>query len=66
MIPDYLIIEEQLRREREQNEQFHQVPLHAPMPAPPHWIEEEREEKPEAPQRGAYIIDLNDYTVTRI
>lgn len=66
MVPDYLIIEEQLRREREQEELSRQVPLHAPIPTPSLWYEEERSKEPSTPERGAYIIDLNDYSVTRI
>lgn len=64
MIPEYLIIEEQRRKERESA--YEPLPLHAPMPAPNPWQEHEDEEKSPATERGAYIIDLNDYSVTRL
>lgn len=66
MVPDYLIIEEKLRREREEREHSYQVPLQAPTPPESIWYEERQPEKPPTPERGAYIIDLNDYSVTRI
>ena len=66
MIPDYLIIEEQLRREREEQEEPLQVPLHAPSASPSYWPEDEGSDAPAPSDRGAYIIDMNDYTVTRL
>lgn len=64
MIPEYLIIEEQRRRERESA--YEPLPLHAPMPSSNLWQEREEEEKAPASERGAYSIDLNDFSVTRL
>lgn len=68
MIPDYLIIEEQRRKERELREQAQPIPLRIPLPM---------HEMPDVPpsrdvhthdsdERGVCIIDLNTFETTRM
>lgn len=67
MVPDYLIIEEEKRRERE--ELLRDVPLHAPSPLPvaPLWPDDEpRLEESSSSERGAWIINLDDFSVVRL
>lgn len=70
MIPDYLIIEEQRRRERELEEQSRQMPLRIPMPPQDYYNEPEPRDSAtstsDVSKRGACIIDLNTYDTTRI
>lgn len=69
MIPDYLIIEEQRRRERELEEQSRQIPLRIPMPPQDYYNEPEPRDSTitsDVSKRGACIIDLNTYEITRI
>lgn len=70
MIADYLIIEEQLRRERELEEQPQQIPLRIPTPQHDYYNEQEPRESTTTTsndsKRGACIIDLNTYESTRI
>jgi len=68
MIPDYLIIEEQRRKERELHDQPQQIPLQIPVPMhdfplPPPTHEPQNTDVSE---RGVLIIDLNTYETTRI
>ena len=65
MIPDYLIIEDELRRERDKLSP--EMPLHAPMPLPPLPPEEApgTASTPES-NRGAWIVDLDDFSVVRL
>lgn len=64
MIPDSLIIEEQRRRERES--QWEPIPLHAPTPMPRVPRDEDREPRDEETGRGVIIIDISDYSETRL
>lgn len=68
MIPDYLIIEEQRRKERELHERSSPIPLQIPvplhdfpLPSPNH-----DSQTTDVPERGALIIDLNTYETTRL
>lgn len=66
MVPDYLIIEEKARRERE--ELAREVPLHAPAPMPPaYWQDEEPlTDDSSRSERGAWIVNLDDFSVVQL
>lgn len=62
MIPEYLIIEEKRRRERERSEHFAQLPLYAPQPEPPREVERKREDANDEPTSSVIVIDLSDFS----
>lgn len=68
MIPDYLIIEEQRRKERELREQAQPVPLRIPLPMHdiPSVPSSHETHTNDPPERGVCIIDLNTYETTRM
>lgn len=69
MIPDYLIIEEKRRQERERNERSQRMPLRIPLPMHERPYEPEVHDEDstnDAPERGVCIIDLNTYETTRL
>lgn len=67
MIPETLIIEQHRRRERERA--WEPIPLHAPTPMP-HRPErgDDRDEQQRDGEtgRGVIIIDISDYSETRL
>ena len=64
MFPDIVIIEEQNRRERQSR--WEPVPLHAPSPLPRRPDSPQREERDTEPGGSVIIIDISDYSETRI
>lgn len=66
MIPETLIIEERRRREREQA--WEPIPLHAPTPMPyrPEPQRDSGESERGDARRGVIIIDIADYSETRL
>jgi len=62
------MIEEERRRDQEREQRWEPVPLHAPSPVAPDRRRDDRrsERREESANRGVVIIDMNDYSETRI
>lgn len=68
MVPDYLIIDEQRRREQEDTA-IQRLPLHPPLPPfdiLPDDTKPTEYDISETVERGVYIIDMNTFETTRL
>ena len=64
--PGWMIEEERRRRDEERERRWEPVPLHAPSPVAPERSRRERRDEQTSNGSTVVIIDMNDYSETRI